>query len=155
MNVKLFKKLIREAVIEALHEELPDIINETLAKQNKLSVNENRTFNFTSADIAPLPGDVRSSLMAKMGAEFGFTPPQRNDLKVIDKKVLLGLPNISQSNGIFDDFNNDKILDEFAYGFDKSGKLNLFRPTIIYNYLAELVATSCSTLNSASITYTG
>ena len=30
MNIKLFKKLIREAVIEALHEELPDIINETL-----------------------------------------------------------------------------------------------------------------------------
>jgi len=83
MNVKLFKKLIREAVIEALHEELPDIINETLAKQNKQYINENRTFNFTSADIAPLPGDVRSSLMAKMGAEFGFQP-QRNDLKVID-----------------------------------------------------------------------
>jgi hypothetical protein len=85
MNVKLFKKLIREAVIEALHEELPDIINETLARQNKQPINENRTFNFTSADIAPLPGDVRSSLMAKMGAEFGFQQPQRNDLKVIDK----------------------------------------------------------------------
>jgi hypothetical protein len=83
MNIKLFKKLIREAVIEALHEELPDIINETLAKQNKQSINENRTFNFTSTDVAPLPGDVRSSLMAKMGAEFGFQP-QRNDLKVID-----------------------------------------------------------------------
>ena len=83
MNVKLFKKLIREAVIEALHEELPEIINETLSKQNKQSINENRTFNFTSAD-AKLPGDVRSSLMAKMGAEFGFQQPQRNDLKVID-----------------------------------------------------------------------
>ena len=86
MNIKLFKKLIREAVIEALHEELPDIINETLAKQGKQSINENRTFNFTSADIAPkgtLPGDVRSSLMSKMGVEFGFQP-QRNDLKVID-----------------------------------------------------------------------
>jgi len=83
MNVKLFKKLIREAVIEALHEELPEIINETLAKQNKQSLRENKSFNFTSADVAPLPGDVRSSLMAKMGAEFGFQP-QRNDLKVID-----------------------------------------------------------------------
>jgi len=82
MNVKLFKKLIREAVIEALHEELPDIINETLAKQNKQPIREGKTFNFTSAD-AQLPGDVRSSLMAKMGAEFGFQP-QRNDLKVID-----------------------------------------------------------------------
>jgi hypothetical protein len=85
MNVKLFKKLIREAVIEALHEELPDIINETLAKQNKQTLRENKTFNFTSADVAPLSGDVRSSLMAKMGAEFGFQQPQRTDLKVIDK----------------------------------------------------------------------
>ena len=84
MNVKLFKKLIREAVIEALHEELPEIISEVLASQNKQQLRENRTFNFTSADIAPLPGDVRSSLMAKMGAEFGFQQPQRSDLKVID-----------------------------------------------------------------------
>ena len=84
MNVKLFKKLIREAVIEALHEELPDIISETLAKQNKQPIREGKTFNFTSAD-AQLPGDVRSSLMAKMGAEFGFQQPQRTDLKVIDK----------------------------------------------------------------------
>jgi hypothetical protein len=85
MNIKLFKKLIREAVIEALHEELPDIINETLAKQNKQTLRENKTFNFTSADVAPLSGDVRSSLMAKMGAEFGFQQPQRTDLKIIDK----------------------------------------------------------------------
>ena len=84
MNVKLFKKLIREAVIEALHEELPDIINETLARQNKQPLRENKTMSFTSADVAPLSGDVRSSLMAKMGAEFGFQQPQRNDLKVID-----------------------------------------------------------------------
>jgi len=84
MNVKLFKKLIREAVIEALHEELPDIINETLARQNKQPLRENKTMSFTSADVAPLSGDVRSSLMAKMGAEFGFQQPQRTDLKVID-----------------------------------------------------------------------
>ena len=83
MNVKLFKKLIREAVIEALHEELPDIINETLAKQNKSPLRENKSFNFTSDDVAPLSGDVRSSLMAKMGAEFGFQQPQPA-LKVID-----------------------------------------------------------------------
>jgi len=83
MNVKLFKKLIKEAVTEAIYEELPDIINEALAKQNKQPLRENKSINFTSADVAPLPGDVRSSLMAKMGAEFGFQP-QRNDLKVID-----------------------------------------------------------------------
>jgi hypothetical protein len=83
MNVKLFKKLIREAVIEAIHEELPDIINEALARQNKQPLRENKSFSFTSADVSPLPGDVRSSLMAKMGAEFGFQQPQQA-LKIID-----------------------------------------------------------------------
>jgi hypothetical protein len=83
MNIKLFKKLIKEAVTEAIYEELPEIINEALAKQNKQPLRENKTFNFTSADVAPLPGDVRSSLMAKMGAEFGFQQPQQV-LKVID-----------------------------------------------------------------------
>jgi len=85
MNVKLFKKLIKEAVTEAIYEELTEIINEALAKQNKQPLRENKSFNFTSADVAPLPGDVRSSLMAKMGAEFGFQQPQRTDLKVIDE----------------------------------------------------------------------
>jgi len=84
MNVKLFKKLIKEAVTEVIYEELPDIINEALAKQNKQPLRENKSFNFTSTDVAPLSGDVRSSLMAKMGAEFGFQQPQRTDLKVID-----------------------------------------------------------------------
>ena len=84
MNIKLFKKLIKEAVTEAIYEELPEIINEALANQNKQPLRENKSFNFTSADVAPLPGDVRSSLMAKMGAEFGFQQPQRTDLKVID-----------------------------------------------------------------------
>jgi hypothetical protein len=84
MNVKLFKKLIKEAVTEAIYEELPEILNEVLTKQNKQPIHEGKTFNFTSADVAPLPGDVRSSLMAKMGAEFGFQQPQRTDLKVID-----------------------------------------------------------------------
>ena len=84
MNVKVFKKLIKEAVVEAIYEELPDIINEALAKQNKQTLREGKTMSFTSADVAPLGGDVRSSLMAKMGAEFGFQQPQRNDLKVID-----------------------------------------------------------------------
>ena len=84
MNIKVFKKLIKEAVVEAIYEELPEILNEVLAKQNKQALRENKTMNFTSADVAPLSGDVRSSLMAKMGAEFGFQQPQRNDLKVID-----------------------------------------------------------------------
>ena len=84
MNVKLFKKLIKEAVAEAIYEELPDIIAEVLAKQNKQQLRENKSFNFTSADAQQLPGDVRSSLMAKMGADFGFQQPQQA-LKVIDE----------------------------------------------------------------------
>lgn len=83
MNIKLFKKLIKEAVVEAMYEELPDIINEALTKQNKQTLREGKTLNFTSADVNPLSGDVRSSLMAKMGAEFGFQQPQQQ-LKVID-----------------------------------------------------------------------
>ena len=84
MNVKAFKKLIKEAVAEAIYEELPEILNEVLTQQNKQALRENKTINFTSADVAPLSGDIRNSLMAKMGAEFGFQQPQRNDLKVID-----------------------------------------------------------------------
>jgi hypothetical protein len=83
MNIKVFKKLIKEAVAEAIYEELPDIINEALAKQNKQALREGKTMSFTSADVVPLSGDVRSSLMAKMGAEFGFNQPQQQ-LKVID-----------------------------------------------------------------------
>jgi hypothetical protein len=83
MNVKSFKKLIKEAVAEAIYEELPEILNEVL-NQNKQPLRENKTFNFTSADAVPLSGDVRSSLVAKMGAEFGFQQPQYNNLQVID-----------------------------------------------------------------------
>jgi hypothetical protein len=87
MNVKLFKKLIKDAVTEALYEELPEIINEVMKDQNKQQLSESRTMNFTTANIptgGKLPGDVRSSLMAQMGAEFGFQQPTRTDLKVID-----------------------------------------------------------------------
>ena len=84
MNVKLFKKLIKEAVVEAIYEELPDMIDEALSKRDKQMLRENKSINFTSNDIVPLSGDVRNSLMTKMGAEFGFHQPQHNDLKVID-----------------------------------------------------------------------
>jgi hypothetical protein len=84
MNIKLFKKLIKEAVTEAIYEELPDILNEVLSKQNKQQISEGKTISFTSADVNPLGGSVRESLMAKMGAEFGFQQPQHNDLKIID-----------------------------------------------------------------------
>jgi phage terminase small subunit len=86
MNVKQFKKLIKEAVIEAMYEELPDMISEVMKQQNKQSLTENRTMNFTSANVptGKLPADVRSSLMAQLGSEFGFQQPARTDLKVID-----------------------------------------------------------------------
>jgi hypothetical protein len=83
MNVKLFKKLIKEAVVEAIYEELPEILSEELVSQNKQPLREDKTFNFTSTDAVPLSGYVRSSLMARMGAEFGFQSPQ-STLKVID-----------------------------------------------------------------------
>ena len=84
MNTKVFKKLIKEAVIDAIHEELPYILEEHMAKQEKKALREGRTMSFTSADVIPGNPDVRSSLRSKMGEAFGFQQPQRNDLKVID-----------------------------------------------------------------------
>jgi hypothetical protein len=86
MNVKSFKRLIKEAVVEAIYEELPDIINEALSKQSKKPLRENAAFSFNSNDVpaSPLPMDVRTSLASKMGMEFGFNPSQINKLEVID-----------------------------------------------------------------------
>jgi hypothetical protein len=86
MNVTLFKKLIKDAVTEAIHTELPGIINEALAKQNKQQISENKTFNFNSGNVPTngLPQDVRSSLMAQMGESFGYAQSQANKLTVID-----------------------------------------------------------------------
>jgi GTPase Era involved in 16S rRNA processing len=53
MNIKAFKKLIKEAVIDAIHEELPYILEEHLAKQDKKALRENRTVSFNSNDIQP------------------------------------------------------------------------------------------------------
>jgi hypothetical protein len=33
MNIKVFKRLIKEAVVDAMHEELPEILNEVMARQ--------------------------------------------------------------------------------------------------------------------------
>jgi hypothetical protein len=86
MNVTLFKKLIKDAVTEAIHTELPGIINEALAKQNKQQISEGKTFNFNSGNVPTngLPQDVRSSLMAQMGESFGYAQSQANKLTVID-----------------------------------------------------------------------
>jgi hypothetical protein len=83
MNIKVFKKLIKEAVIDAIHEELPYILEEHMAKQEKKALREGRTMSYTSADVMPGNPDVRSSLRSKMGEAFGFQP-QQQQLKVID-----------------------------------------------------------------------
>jgi hypothetical protein len=83
MNTKAFKRLIKEAVIDAIHEELPYILEEHMAKQEKKALRENRTMSFTSADVMPGSPDVKSSLRSKMGEAFGFQQPQQQ-LKVID-----------------------------------------------------------------------
>ena len=81
MNIKVFKKLIKEAVIDAIHEELPYILEEHMAKQEKKALRENRTMTFTSNDVPANPA-VRNQLSSKMGAMFGYEQPQQNSLKV-------------------------------------------------------------------------
>jgi len=85
MNIKVFKKLIKEAVIDAIHEELPYILEEHMAKQEKKALREGKTMSFTSTNVPtnPLPSGVRSQLAAQMGEVFGFQP-QANKLQVID-----------------------------------------------------------------------
>lgn len=77
MNIKAFKRLIKEAVIDAIHEELPEILNEAMARQNRKPLSENQTMSFTSTDIKPNAA-VRSQLAEKMGSMFGMAPqPQQ------------------------------------------------------------------------------
>jgi hypothetical protein len=83
MNTKAFKRLIKEAVIDAIHEELPFILEEHMVKQEKKALRENRTMNFNSSDVMPGNANVRTSLRAKMGEAFGFQQPQPK-LEVID-----------------------------------------------------------------------
>lgn len=80
MNIKVFKKLIKEAVIDAIHEELPYILEEHMAKQEKKALRENRTMSFTSNDVPTNPA-VRAQLANKMGSMFGYEQPQ-STLKV-------------------------------------------------------------------------
>jgi hypothetical protein len=85
MNTKAFKRLIKEAVIDAIHEELPYILEEHVAKQEKKALREGKTISFTSADVStnPLPNGVRSQLASQMGEAFGFQQPITK-LAVID-----------------------------------------------------------------------
>jgi hypothetical protein len=72
MNVKSFKNLIKEAVAEAVREELHAILSENQTFTKPL--NENRTISFNSNDISEV-SDVRSQLRSKLGATFGFEQP--------------------------------------------------------------------------------
>jgi hypothetical protein len=65
MKVDLFKKLIKEAVAEAVREELNTIFNEV---QKPKPIQENQTLNFTSNDVMT----VRTNIREKMGSMFGF-----------------------------------------------------------------------------------
>ena len=90
MNIKAFKKLIKEAVIDAIHEELPYILEEHMVRQDKKALREGKTMSFSSADVMTGTSnpDVRASLRSKMGEAFGFNQPQQvsslTELKVID-----------------------------------------------------------------------
>jgi hypothetical protein len=83
MNTKAFKRLIKEAVIDAIHEELPYILEEHMAKQEKKTLRENRTMSFTSNDVAPNPA-LRAQLASKMGSMLGYDqlPQQQSGLQV-------------------------------------------------------------------------
>ena len=88
MNIKAFKRLIKEAVTEAIYEELPDILNEAMARQNKTALRENQqTLNFTSNDIQtsnPVNPALRSQLVSKMGSMFGHNIPSTNTLPTLN-----------------------------------------------------------------------
>ncbi len=85
MNTKTFKKLIKEAVVDAIHEELPYILEEHMARQEKKALRENKTLNFTSANVPSTVSNVRNQLATQMGEVFGFSQPSAtNSLKVID-----------------------------------------------------------------------
>lgn len=72
MKVDLFKKLIKEAVAEAVRDELNVIFNEM---QNSNHLQENKTLNFTSDDVMA----VRTNVREKMGNMFGFNPSNMNN----------------------------------------------------------------------------
>ena len=72
MNIKVFKKLIKEAVTEAIYEELPDLIEEALAKHNKQPLNENRTMSFTTQDVDMVA--YRQNLASSMGLTLPSQP---------------------------------------------------------------------------------
>ena len=84
MNIKAFKRLIKEAVAEALYEQLPEMLEEHMTRIEKPMLKETKTMSFTSNDVQTLPRDVRAGLANKMGNMFGYSAPTQNsnNLKV-------------------------------------------------------------------------
>ena len=76
MKIDLFKKLIKEAVAEAVREELSNILSEQQVKP-KLNHLQEQNFNFTSNDVMT----TRTNIREKMSSMFGFEEPQ-SQLKV-------------------------------------------------------------------------
>jgi hypothetical protein len=71
MKIDLFKKLIKEAVAEAVREELSNILSEQQVKP-KLNHLQEQNFNFTSNDVMT----TRTNIREKMGNMFGFEESQ-------------------------------------------------------------------------------
>lgn len=121
MKAQAFKKLIKEAVAEAVREELIAIFESKSQKQQP--IRENRTINFTSNDIVGT-SDVRSQLREKMGTMFGYTPSTPNyqsptKLEVINQvDESTGEPVNPYLNFIMDAANN-------MTAHDKAGLRNL------------------------------
>lgn len=78
MKVQAFKQIIKEAVAEAVREELLEILSQ------KPQLTESKTATFTSNNIAGV-GDIRAQLRSQMGEAFGYSQQSvTNQLKVID-----------------------------------------------------------------------
>jgi len=82
MNTNEFKKIIKKAVIEALREELPNIITEVLKSSNNRITEEKQNFNFSSNDVSR--ADFRQSIINKMGLNIDV-PQSPNNLQIINK----------------------------------------------------------------------
>lgn len=74
MKVNAFKQLIKEAVAEAVREELLAIMSSESSKPKPSSLQEMKTVSFKSDDIHEVL-DVRTQLRSKMESAFGFNRP--------------------------------------------------------------------------------
>lgn len=82
MKISVFKRLIKEAVVEALYEEAPAIINEVLKHQSRNQLMENRNINFSSNDVVSLNKDVRKQLTEKMGNMMGYNVSSNSNVEL-------------------------------------------------------------------------